>query len=100
MTTDHECAGCGGSGRYLAKSYAGVAYLTACPICLGSGRISDKPDFHCHRCGAETDIAPDPPALTVCENCCEDHDYRYEREMRATVCFHCGKNQPEDWNDD
>lgn len=61
---------------------------------------SAEVDFHCGKCGAETALAAAPPVTTVCENCCEDHDYRYEREQRAHVCTHCGKLAPEDWYDD
>lgn len=64
-----------------------------------TNRSSETVDFHCGKCGAETTIAPDPPAKAVCENCCEDHDYRYERGERAHLCVHCGKPAPEDWYD-
>lgn len=57
-------------------------------------------DFSCRVCGIQCDSAPDPPARAVCPNCCEDHDYRYERELRGHYCFHCGAQAPEDWYDD
>lgn len=50
-----------------------------------------RPDFHCRDCGAETSIAPDPPARAVCEECCDDHDYRYLAGERNHVCMNCGK---------
>lgn len=56
-------------------------------------------DFHCHVCGKETDTAPDPPALTVCEEHCPDHDYRYERELRGHYCLTCGKERSADYDD-
>lgn len=62
--------------------------------------LEPQVDFSCRVCGAQCDIAPDPPARAVCPNCCEDHDYRYERELRGHYCFHCGQEAPEDWYDD
>lgn len=60
----------------------------------------ERIDFSCCVCSVQCDSAPDPPARAVCPNCCEDHDYRYERELRGTYCFHCGQQAPEDWYDD
>lgn len=59
-----------------------------------------KPDFHCHICGKETDTAPDPPELTVCEEHCEDHDYASDSYRRGRFCTHCDKEAPEDWYDE
>lgn len=56
-------------------------------------------DFSCCVCGVECDGAPDPPARAVCPEHCEDHDYRYERELRGHFCSHCGQEAPDDWND-
>lgn len=53
-------------------------------------------DFHCHACGVEVDLAPDPPARAVCENCCPDHDYVYEPSERAHLCQYCGKAREHD----
>jgi hypothetical protein len=53
--------------------------------------MSEPVDFRCHVCGVECPVAPDPPDKAVCEECCEDHDYHYERCERAKVCIHCGK---------
>lgn len=57
-------------------------------------------DFHCHNCGAEVDSAPDPPAKALCENCCEDHDYRYCPDRQGTYCWACDKPAPGDWDYD
>lgn len=58
-------------------------------------------DFSCRVCGVRCDSAPDPPARAVCPEHCEDHDYRYERELSGTYCLHCGQQAPEDyWYDD
>jgi hypothetical protein len=57
----------------------------------------EKIDFSCRVCGVECDGAPDPPARAVCPNCCEDHDYRYERELRGHYCIHCGQEAPDDY---
>lgn len=59
-----------------------------------------EPDFHCDVCGKETDTCSNPPERTICEDCCEDHDYRYEAEARGEFCVHCGKPAPEDCDDD
>jgi ribosomal protein L40E len=55
-------------------------------------------NFHCRECGVETASAPDPPALAICEDCCEDHDCQYERELRKKVCIYCGADEPQDWD--
>lgn len=57
-------------------------------------------DFSCRVCGVQCDGAPDPPARAVCPECCEDHDYRYERDLRGRYCHHCGQEAPQDWFDD
>jgi hypothetical protein len=57
------------------------------------------PDFHCHVCGKETDLAPDPPEKAVCPEHCEDHNYVYIRGERRHACEHCGQERPQDWND-
>jgi hypothetical protein len=54
-------------------------------------------DFHCHKCGKETASAPDPPEKAVCEDCCEDHDYRYVQGERRHACIHCDKDAPSYW---
>lgn len=62
--------------------------------------VSDPRLFVCHLCGVDTNTAPDPPDLAVCEDCCEDHDYRYEREERGHFCTHCCRRRPDEWDDD
>ena len=46
---DHKCGACGGLGRIDkphriggSSFYDGYATLVFCPVCLGSGRISDR----------------------------------------------------------
>lgn len=72
------------------------AWLAAIPI----WKAAHPPIFKCHKCGKATDSAPDPPALTICEECCsevnEGHDYKYVRDERDWFCKHCSKQQPED----
>jgi hypothetical protein len=67
-----------------------------CEECERPNRI----DYACRVCGANTDIAPDPPAKPICPKCCEDHDYEYQRELRGHYCNHCGEEAPRDWVDD
>ena len=54
-------------------------------------------EFKCGTCGADVDLAPDPPEKPVCENCCPDHEYEYVREERRHACKRCGKEPPFDW---
>lgn len=59
--------------------------------------------FKCYCCGAETDTAPDPPAVAVCPKCCAEtsgHDYEYVREMRGHFCVNCTEPAPPDWYED
>jgi len=60
----------------------------------------DGPDFSCQKCGKECDVAPQPPARAICEDCCEDHEYVYEQGERGHFCKHCNKPAPPDWFDD
>jgi len=39
---DHECSACGGHGKAHDPAYVRVYDCAACPVCLGSGRISDR----------------------------------------------------------
>ena len=57
-------------------------------MCVGMSAES-KIDFHCHVCGAETDIAPDPPEKAVCPKHCEDHKY-IDAMLPCKVCEFCG----------
>ncbi len=56
-------------------------------------------DFHCHVCGKETDIAPDPPEKAVCEEHCEDHKYMNDSGLPWPTCEHCGAWAPNDYYD-
>jgi hypothetical protein len=56
--------------------------------------------FSCRVCGAMCPIAPEPPARAVCEAHCEDHDYRYERDVQGHRCIHCDAPRPEDWGNE
>lgn len=56
-------------------------------------------DFTCHKCGAETPIAPDPPARAVCPDCCEDHRYEYDPWRRGKFCVDCDAPVPDDYYD-
>jgi hypothetical protein len=56
-----------------------------------------EPVFKCHKCGTATDIALDPPRLTICENCCEDHEYKYDNYEQKHLCIHCNAQRPYDW---
>lgn len=51
--------------------------------------------FRC-RCGVAATIAPADGGYAVCENCCEDHDYQYERGD-GHRCIHCFAERPADW---
>ena len=57
-------------------------------------------DYRCSVCGAECDIAPDPPSPTFCPKHCPDHDYRYDRSDRSFYCVTCGQQPSPDWFDD
>lgn len=57
---------------------------------------SGEPDFKCHVCGKDCDVAPDPPGKAVCQDHCEDHDYKYERGECGFFCVHCFKKAPDD----
>lgn len=62
--------------------------------------MTEPIDFTCRVCGKPTDTAPNPPARAVCPVHCEDHDYRYERDMRGKFCVHCNDPIPQDYYDD
>ena len=63
----------------------------------GEQQAPERIDFSCRVCGVQCDSAPDPPARAVCPDCCEDHDYRYERELRGHYCLSCGQEAPRDY---
>lgn len=58
-------------------------------------------DFHCHVCGTETPIAPDPPEKAICPTCCaasdEGHDYEYDRHHQGRYCARCDAEVPPDY---
>lgn len=88
---------------------AQAAYFRAVAACFAnpnyarmpfgtSASVEGEPDFKCHKCGKDTLVAPvDGPA--VCPECCEDHDYKYERGERGHFCIHCFAKAPDDWFD-
>lgn len=56
------------------------------------------PDFHCQICGKDIDMLPaDLTEKAVCEDCCSDHTYRYDKFSRQYLCENCGKPAPDDW---
>jgi hypothetical protein len=57
-------------------------------------------EFACHECGKTCDTAPQLPAMPVCPEHCEDHDYEYVRGERGHFCRHCNQPRPEDWSND
>lgn len=59
----------------------------------------DELNFFCRVCGEPTVIAPADGSPGVCEDCCEDHDYRYERG-EGHRCTHCFGAPPEDHFDE
>jgi hypothetical protein len=52
----------------------------------------------CSKCGADEVICYLAPETAICPNCCEDHEYEYERFDRGHFCQHCGAVAPPDWN--
>ena len=54
-------------------------------------------DFSCHVCGKQCDIAPNPPEKAVCDECCADHEYEYDRDEFWHCCKTCGKRVDVDW---
>lgn len=50
-------------------------------------------DFKCGKCGKECPIAPDPPEKAICEDCCTEHDYKYDKWRRGKFCIHCDKQK-------
>ena len=51
----------------------------------------------CSKCGADEVICYMEPETAVCPNCCEDHEYEYDRYDRTHSCQHCGDLAPPDW---
>jgi hypothetical protein len=56
------------------------------------------PTFKCGVCGGDAIIEP-PDGPAICPNCCEDHDYVYERG-EGHRCAHCFAEPPCDWYED
>jgi NMD protein affecting ribosome stability and mRNA decay len=56
-----------------------------------SGRVM------CSKCGADEVISYMAAATAICPNCCDDHEYEYERSDRTHYCQHCGAEPPADW---
>lgn len=55
--------------------------------------------FKCRVCDAECTIAPQLPERAVCQEHCEDHQYKYERG-EGHRCIHCFASPPSDWFDE
>lgn len=55
--------------------------------------------FGCRKCGA---ICPMSPGVgqAICETCCDEHDYEYNRDLHTHACRHCEKPVDPDWYDD
>lgn len=51
----------------------------------------------CSKCGADEVLCYMTAETAVCPNCCEDHEYEYERGERTYWCQHCGSEPPDDW---
>jgi hypothetical protein len=52
-------------------------------------------DFHCHVCGVECNVAPEPPARAACEEHCEGHQYEYDKWRRGKFCIQCDRQEDE-----
>lgn len=51
----------------------------------------------CSKCGADEVLQYTTAETAVCPNCCEDHEYEYERGDRTHYCQHCGQEPSPDW---
>jgi hypothetical protein len=51
----------------------------------------------CSKCGADDVLAYHTVETAICPNCCEDHEYEYERGERRHYCQHCSAEPPDDW---
>lgn len=57
-------------------------------------------DFRCRKCGmADCHVAPEDGSGAICPDCCEDHDYVYDR-WDGHYCKHCGDPRPADYYSD
>lgn len=57
--------------------------------------ISDK--VLCSKCGKDEVLSYHDAASALCPECCDDHDYEYDRCDRVYYCTHCGQEPPDDW---
>lgn len=55
-------------------------------------------NFACRVCGKECPTASAEGA--ICEDCCEDHQYEYDKWRRNKFCVHCDRQIPDDFYDD
>lgn len=58
-------------------------------------------EFACHKCGKQCPVAPadDSTDKTVCEDCCEYHEYEYDKWRRGRFCKYCDREQdPPYWD--
>jgi len=61
--------------------------------------VSADSEFACRVCGKECNYAPADPVgpddKPICEDCCEEHEYEYDKVDRASYCKHCFKRSDE-----
>ncbi len=53
----------------------------------------------CVICGQLPTVYPDPPEWAYCEECCPEHEYKYDKWRRAHHCTHCDKEKEIDYTD-
>jgi len=54
----------------------------------------------CHRCGSSEVIAYASEATAICPNCCDDHNFMYDRHERWWSCDNCGVAASYEWMSD
>jgi len=65
----------------------------------GMGELESCGCFKCHKCGKVLDVGHWDGSADVCEDCCDDHNYKYDRDERGHFCVHCFRKAPDDWHD-
>lgn len=51
----------------------------------------------CSKCGRDEVVVYDKPETAICRDCCEDHEYEYDRGDRKHYCKNCGAEPPPDF---